>query len=445
MDTITSEFLDFNPAPPTVLHVDLNSCFATIEQQANPLYRGKPLAVAAYTTDRGCILAASCEAKKLGIKTGMRVFEGKALCRTLIVLPPDPPKYRFINRKLLALLQRYSADIEVKSIDEMVINFRNSPNIHVSNIRHQASKEDGKEYLIEIAKEIKQKIKDEIGEWLTVSIGIAPNRYLAKIASNLHKPDGLDVIAKDTIEAVLGSLELEQLTGIKEGYGGRLRRHGITTPLALYRASVGDLKTAFASVIGYDWWLWIHGWESALFGAHAVKTIGHSYALPVAYMPGDTRLHQILCQLVEKMGRRVRDNHFVVGGIHVSCTFADHTYWQKGQKLQGMLFASRDIYAAALRILAAAPDKPVRILAVTSFALGNEGTQQLSLLESTERKRSLTRARDALDERWGDFTVFPARMLSMEQKVLDRIAFGGVMGLADVVFHEPVNHEKLYS
>src|SRR5438034_2163497 len=105
----------FNPAPPTVMHIDLNSCFATVEQQANPLLRGKPLVVAAYATDRGCILAASVEAKRFGIKTGMHVYAAKQLFPKLIVLPPDPPKYRFINRKLLALLSQYSAEVEVKS------------------------------------------------------------------------------------------------------------------------------------------------------------------------------------------------------------------------------------------------------------------------------------------------------------------------------------------
>ncbi|MCX6792269.1 MAG: DNA polymerase IV, partial [Candidatus Gottesmanbacteria bacterium] len=180
----------FNPAPATVMHIDLNSCFATIEQQANPLYRGLPLVVAAYTTDRGCILAASVEAKRLGIKTGMYVGDGKRLSPKLIVLPSDPPKYRFVNRKLLALLSEYSALVEVKSIDEMVMKMNTELGI------------------LNTAKEIKKRIKNEIGDWLTVSIGIAPNRYLAKIASNLHKPDGLDVIDSNNIERTLGSLQL---------------------------------------------------------------------------------------------------------------------------------------------------------------------------------------------------------------------------------------------
>lgn len=422
----------FNPAPPTVMHIDLNSCFATVEQQANPLYRGKPLVVAAYITDRGCILAASREAKKLGIKTGMRVFEGKALSPNLIVLPPDPPKYRFVNRKLLVLFEGYTSEIEVWSIDEMVLKMRGSPRL--------TGGKGVEEQMVAIAREIKLRIKEEIGEWLTVSIGIAPNRYLAKIGSNLHKPDGLDIITEKNIKDVLESLQLEGLTGIKEGYGRRLRQAGITTPLALFRTEVRPLKHAFASKIGYDWWLMLHGWETDTFDRDETKTIGHSYALRIAYGTHDVRLHQILCQLVEKMGRRLREGHFLTQGIHISCYFADHTSWNHGEKLSRQLFASHDLYKEALRILLKAPDKEVRLLAVTSFCLSDEKVEQLNFLEPADRKRDVATALDTIADRWGEFTVFPARMLAMEQKVLDRIAFGGVKGLEAFVFHEPIEH-----
>jgi len=403
--------MDFNPAPANVMHVDLNSCFASVEQQANPLYRGHPLVVAAYTTDRGCILAASREAKKLGIKTGMRVYEGRALCPQLIVVPSDPPKYRYVHHKLVELLSEYSAQVEVKSIDEMVLRV----------IPAQAGIGIG---VMRVAQEIKKRIKAEIGEWLTVSVGIAPNRYLAKIASNLHKPDGLDIITRENIEEILTGLRLEDLTGIKAGYGGRLRYWGITTPLALYHSSSTTLRRAFGSKIGHDWWLMLHGWETDLFNRDNVKTIGHSYALPTAYATRDPRLHQILCQLVEKMGRRIRKGNYMAQGMHIFCAFADHTYWNHGETLSHQVFSSRDLYKEALRVLLKAPDRPVRNLAVSSFALSDTSHEQLNFLDPVDRKRNLTNALDTIADRWGEFTVTPARMLSMEHKVLDRIAFG---------------------
>src|SRR5687767_1243547 len=100
--------LPFNKTPPTKLHIDLNSCFATAEQQANPLLRGRPIAVAAYATPNGCILAPSVEAKRYGVKTGMRVKDGVQLCPQLLVLASDPEKYRFINRSLARLLSSYT-------------------------------------------------------------------------------------------------------------------------------------------------------------------------------------------------------------------------------------------------------------------------------------------------------------------------------------------------
>ncbi len=398
----------FNSIPPTVMHVDLNSCFATIEQQANPLIRGKPVAVAAYVEPHGCILAASREAKLYGIKTGMRVWEGKLLCRKLIVLAPDPEKYRYINYKLVALLSTYTSNLSVESIDEMVLNFSHGY------------------HMIKIAQEIKQRIKKEIGEWLTESIGIAPNRYLAKVASGLHKPDGLDIIDGNNVEKILGSLALEDLCGIKQGNGNRLRMAGIATPLEFYRADAVELKRAFRSVVGYSWWLRLHGYEEENFGEPRQKTFGQSYALPKAYVPTDTRLHQILSQLVVKMGRRLRADGFSAGGIGVSCFFADHTYWQHGEKQLAPLFADTDIYARTRDILLRASNKPVQILAVNCFRLSKTLYQQKTLLGDEDKKIRLTQALDTIHNRWGDFVVTPGRMLGMENKVLDRIAFGGV-------------------
>ncbi len=438
MSITTFRSAGFNPAPPTVLHIDLNSCFASVEQQANPLLRGKPVAVAAYTTAGGCILAASVEAKRKGVRTGMRVREGKALCPDLVILASDPDKYRFVNRKLVELLSGYTDDLRVASIDEVVMNLKGNCQIvpllycreddgvtmqPCSNVLENNAVAEAMRHM---AKEIKTRIKTDIGEWLTVSIGISTNRYLAKIASSLHKPDGLDIICRENIEETLSRLQLEDLCGIKAGYGARLRRHGIATPIQMYRATAKMLSTAFASRIGYDWWLWLHG-QAPLTSAdrERVKTIGHSYALKVPHIPTDPRLHQIFSKLVEKAGRRLRRHGFVAGGIHISCAFSDNTAWNHGEKLSSPLFASSDLFAAGRRILLAAPARPVRILAVTCYFLSPDRREQLDFFDATAvRKRSVVTALDVLADRWGEGTVFPGRMLGMGQKVLDRIAFG---------------------
>lgn len=417
--------MNFNPTPPTVMHVDLNSCFATVEQQANPLFRGKPTVVAAYTTDNGCILAASKEAKVLGIKTGMQVREGKRRHRNLIVLPPDPEKYRVVNHKLTTLLGSYTDALSVESIDEMVLSLADTPALHRYTMK-------------EIAIEIKKRIREEIGEWLTVSIGIAPNRYLAKVASGIQKPDGLVWIIRENIEDVFATLALEDLCGIKEGNAAKLRSAGIATPLAMLEVSQEELARAFHSILGYHWWQRLHGWEDGGMyktfeeeaasaegsGEPKQKSFGQSYAFSKAYMPTDPKLWQILSQLVMKMGRRLRQAGCTASGVGVSLLFSDHRHWHTQEKLRTALFADMDFYARIRDMLTHAPRRPVRILAIHSYALERNIYDQLSLLPGENKKRNLTMAIDRVADRFGDFVITPGRMMGMEQKVLDRIAFG---------------------
>jgi len=410
----------FNPATPTIMHVDLNSCFATIEQQANPRLRGRPIVVAAYTTGRGCILAASVEAKCLGIKTGMRVSEGKNFYPRLIVLPPDPEKYRWVNRKLQTLLSSYTPYLSVESIDEMVMDLDKTPALERSS-------------MISIACKIKERIKREIGEWLTVSIGIAPSRYLAKVASGLHKPDGLDMITKENIEEILTGLRLEDLCGIKEGNARRLRVAGITTPVEFFRVSGVSLVAAFHSKIGWDWWQRLHGYEDGVKYKHfdeeenTQKTFGQSFALGTPRVPSDPELTKIMAQLIVKMGRRLRGSGFVAQAMSVSLLFTDYSHWVKNVRTREPLFADSDFLAQASALLRQAPGKQVRILAVTSFHLTMRGTGQMGLWNTDETKWNITDALDTIADRWGEFTVTPGSMLGGEQKVLDRIAFGKVV------------------
>ena len=175
-----------NHAEPLIMHIDLNACFAHIEQQANPLLRGKPTVVAAYITPNGCVLSPSYEAKNLGIKTGMRVRDARLLCPEVVVLSPDPPKYRAVHLQFRRLFREYSPVVIPKSIDEAVLDFSGTPTVRESS-------------LVEAGYEIKRRMREEIGEWLTCNVGISTNRFLAKTAAGLHKPDGLDVITHENL------------------------------------------------------------------------------------------------------------------------------------------------------------------------------------------------------------------------------------------------------
>lgn len=398
------------------MHLDLNSCFATIEQQANPLLRGKPIAVAAYATPSGCILAPSVEAKKLGIKTGMRVKDGKILCPKLIVLAPDPWKYRNIHLQLRKLLQDYTNSLTPKSIDEFVLNLEGYPAFDRG--------------LPAVAQEIKQRIKTEIGEWLTISVGIAPNRFLAKLGAGLHKPDGLDEINFKNFWQTFGQLSLMDLPGIKAKNTIRLNNFGIYTVQDFYQAPVWKLKAAFSSVVGYYWYLRLRGWEidDVTF---ARRSYGNSFALPKPLVTV-AELAPILQKLVEKMGARLRKAGFWTRGVHLAISFRDGSFWHQGLSLPNLIFDSRDIYKIAFKILLHCPyKKPVRDLAVSCFNIEKAQDIQMGLFEDVPKKVSLVKAVDEINERWGHFVITPARMIGTGKVVIDRIAFGGVKELEE--------------
>ncbi|HBO64660.1 TPA: DNA polymerase IV, partial [Candidatus Saccharibacteria bacterium] len=176
---------EFNHEQPRIMHVDLNSCFATVEQQARPLLRGKPVAIVNRRTEHTAIVTASYEAKAKGVKVGMKLRDAKILCPGIVALESDPSKYRYVYHKLLNIMRDYSAHVTMKSIDEGVIDF------------HETSSDIAARSLVDIGYEIKQRLKDEIGVWMRCNIGISTNRFLAKTAAGLHKPDGLDVITHE--------------------------------------------------------------------------------------------------------------------------------------------------------------------------------------------------------------------------------------------------------
>jgi len=400
------------------MHIDLNSCFATVEQQANPLLRGKPIAVAAYTTSSGCILAASIEAKKLGIKTGMRVRDGKALCQHLFVLPPDPPKYRDVHLKLRNLLGQYTDNFHPKSIDEFVLNLEGYPALRDKNMQ-------------DIAREIKRRIKTEIGDWLTVSIGIAPNRFLAKLGSNLQKPDGLEVVDKNNFLEVYKKVGLTDFHGINTRNAARLNAVGIHTAIDFYESPIRKLKAAFNSILGYYFYVRLRGWELDDV-EFARRSYGNSYSIPEDLITPQ-ELSPILAKLVTKTSARLRSAGFKAQGVHLSMSYKrGGGYWHHGKKTNRELFDTRDIYKEAFRILLKSPcKKPVATMSVSCFNLSKRQDVQLELFEDVAKKENLTHAMDKINERWGSFVLTPGRMIQTEEAVPDRIAFGNVKELEE--------------
>jgi DNA polymerase-4 len=395
------------------MHLDINSCFASVEQLYNPALIGKPVAVAAYKTDHGCVLAASREAKKFGVKTGMRVFEGRKICPQLTVLESDPPKYRAVHQKLKKILLDYHEAPVAKSIDEFVLELNGYPAFRVG--------------MINTAREIKERIKQEIGMCLTVSIGISTNRYLAKVGSNLQKPDGLVEINKDNYSEIFGRMKLTDLSGIKKRNAMRLYRVGIKNVNELYSAPVAKLKAAFNGICGYYWFLRIHGFEIDDVVAEQ-KSFGAQYVLPK--VTSDTKeILAILQKLVEKMGKHLRFAGKQAKGIHLAVLYGDHTWFHRGENMENYVFSSRDFFEKARNLLFTFPPRngvwgQVREIAVSCFNISSINNLQYELFSNTERKNKLTRAMDKINQKFGDYVISPANLLLVRDAVPDRIAFG---------------------
>ena len=416
MDYLTD--LPFNSKPSTIMHLDLNSCFATIEQQANPLLRGHPIAVAAYTTPSGCILAPSIEAKQNGVKTGMRVKDGRLLCPDLRILPPDPWKYRYIHVQLRDLISNYTADFSPKSIDEFVLNFEGYPSFNQG--------------LHQVGREIKTKIKAEIGDWLTVSIGIGPNHFLAKLAAGLKKPNGLEEINFQNYQQIYSKLTLTDLNGIKNANTIRLNNVGIHTVIDFYQAPVRQLHSAFRSILGYYWYLRLRGWEidDVEFSRHSY---GNMYSLPQS-LSTPQELSPLLHKLVEKCSFRMRRAGFSARGIHLALLYRDHSFWHHATTRSQPLFSPNDIYKYAYRLMVSSPYRqPVTNLSVSLFDLKKSDFSQLDLFNELTKKTNLTRAIDKINEKWGDFVITPAVMLGTQDKVPDRVAFGNIQELEQFI------------
>lgn len=407
------------------MHIDLNSCFAGIEQQANPHLRGKPVAVAAYTTPSGCIIAPSVEAKRLGIKVGMKVKEGRLLSGDLIVLSPDPWKYRYVHLKLRTLLGNYSSDVVPKSIDEFVVDFSRFPALPYPKD------------VLNIAVEIKKRIKAEIGDWLTVSIGIAPNRFLAKLASNFHKPDGLDEINGENFLHCFKKLKLTDLPYIKTRNALRLNGVGINSVIDFYSAPLWKLRAAFASINSYYWYLRLRGYEIDDI-SFSRKSYGNSYALPKPFSEV-ADLSPIVSKLTEKMGFRLRRAGYMAKGVHLAIGYKNGFFWHKGITFEKELFESGDIYKKILTALYLSPYRfPVRDIAVSVFGLRKIASMQLNIFEDVLKKKRLSDAVDRINERWGNFIIASGRTFRAEKEsVPDRIAFGGVKELEEFTLNVP--------
>lgn len=418
---------EYNSEQPLIMHIDLNSCFATVEQQSRPMLRGRPVAIVNRRTEHTMIVTASYEAKALGVGLGMKLKEARKLCPDLVGLESDPSKYRYVYHKMMDIMSDYSAHVTMKSIDEGVIDFR------------QSTEEMKKRGLESIGYEIKQRLRDEIGCAMRCNVGIATNRFLAKTAASLHKPDGLDIITHENLRDVLGTLELTDLTGIALANEKRLNEVGIYTPLEFLDTDVPTLHgIVFKSICGEQWHQRLRGWEVDDV-EHGLKTAGRQYVLEKYNMPY-VQILQRLHHLCEATGEKIRSQGKVARGVVVWATLhGDNTsqattggweqrtgsrYWHARHMATMPFFSDQAIYSQAERLFRQAPPK-IRTIGVSVYQLADDTDPQLSLFgDELARQRRIVSAVDEINDRYGTRMIHSADTLGTDDFVKQKIPFG---------------------
>lgn len=403
--------LPLNSAKPQVMHIDLNSCFATVEQQARPLLRGRPVAVTNRLTKNACVIACSYEAKAQGVKVGMGLQEAKLLAPDIVSLESDPPKYHFAYKQLVKIMTSYSPNVVMKSIDEGIINFEGT---ELVNIRD----------LADIGYEIKDRLRQRVGSWMKCNVGIAPNRFLAKQAASLHKPDGLDIIDHTNLRATLAEMKLTDLFGIADKNEARLNAAGILTPLQFLDAPAELLrKRVFKSICGEDWYQRLRGYEVDDYES-ATHTVGRQFVLDEMH-PTDESVRARLAFLCEGTGLKLRHKGLSARGVSVHVGYKSGDAWHERRAFKSSFYTSDEIYRRATLLFNRRPrDDYERILAVTCYLVEPSVRNQTSLLEEVEKEHWLTTAVDSINEQFGNYTVMFASSLHANGIIKQKIPFG---------------------
>lgn len=389
----------------TILHIDFNSYFASLEQQANPRLRGKPIGVTGGDREARTVLGtASVEAKKLGVKTGMNIWEAKKICPSIIIVRGDSDKYLSVTTKFLNILKSYTPLLEVFSIDEAFLELPSS----ASPINSPP---------MVIANNIKQRIKSEIGEWITCSVGISYNKLMAKLAGSLQKPDGLVVIPdSDTALKVLDKIELDDICGIGPRIKKRLFNLGVRDFATLKKVPKQLLLASFKSY-GEILYNMARGIDDSpvvpFYEKEEVKSIGHRHTID--HNTNDTvEIKQILLKLCEMVAKRLRDKKLIGKTIHCWFRYAtDRFEFHPGFEDDGMqkslgiyTLDGMEIFKTAWKIFIGLWDgRKIRMISVVVSNLKSANPKNISLLKEEERREIILQAMDQVNNKFGDFTL----------------------------------------
>jgi DNA polymerase-4 len=415
------------------LHIDLNSFFASVEQQLHPEYRGRPLAVVPTKADTTCCIAASYEAKALGIKTGTQVGEAKKICPELVLIEGDHANYAEYSHRIAEAVERCCPVAHTPSIDEMVCQL--------------IGREQEPPRARKIALEIKQAIYSDVGEALRCSIGMAPNRYLAKIASDMQKPDGLIGLLPSQLPRAIAHLELRDLPGVGARTEVRLNAKGIATMEQLLALDRNGMHKLWDSVWGDRLYHWLRGEQTGDDGAPVAsgvqKSLGHSHVMAPQFRSPEGAW-SVAHKLLHKAAMRLRMEKFYAESMAVTIRYAltkeqaaqmkskrhfsglKHSGWGMEARFRDcqdtltLLEVLRGIWRQ--RPQGAEFNRPF-FVGVTLRDLIPESEYQAELFADPNNRAQLSTTMDKLNLKYGHTTLHFAGMLPARESAPTRIAF----------------------
>lgn len=379
----------------TILHVDLDAFFAAVEQRDRPELRGRPVVVGVGGRhDRGVVSAASYEARRYGIQSAMPLRTAAALCRDAIFVPVDGRKYAKVSSQVMEILRRFTPAVEPVSIDEAFLDVAGSEALHGGPVR--------------IAWAIKAAIRDELQ--LTASVGVATSKLVAKVASDLEKPDGLVVVEPGDEASFLAPLPISRLWGVGERTATVLAEYGVrfigdlaALPDDLLARRLGRQGPVLAArARGLD--------PSPVAASEPARSISHEHTFDVDTSDLEV-LERTLLALSEGVAGRLRAGGVKAGTIGVKVRDPSFLTVSRQRTLTEPTDQTEVVFRTALEL--ARPQLRgvrVRLLGVVASHLGE--SEQLSLFdESAERKRRATKAADDIRRRFGSKAIIRARLL----------------------------------
>src|SRR5271156_982759 len=378
------------------LYVDFNSYFASVEQQLRPELRGKPIAVVPVETDSTCAIAASYEAKAFGVKTGTPIYEAKRLCPGIVCVLARHERYIEFHHRLIEEIERHIPVTAVCSIDEVVCRLMDN--------------EISVERSTEIAQSIKRGIAKTIGPYMRCSIGIAPNRYLAKVGTELQKPDGLVMLRAKDLPQKLFSLKLRDLPGVGANIGHRIQTAGIADLPSLFALNPQQMRTIWGSVWGEKLWYLLRGMELP-DEVTARRSIGHSHVM-APELRDPIKAKDVARRLTLKAASRLRRREYYAGAMSFSARLENDTRvhaeerFYRAQDNKTLLDLLDKLWTQALRQSRGVRIRKVSVTLSDLVAATNLQSDLFATLPDADlvargKSERLSRAMDTINHRFG--------------------------------------------